>query len=71
MPNKLPFLTKPYSREKLCPVLGLYIEEDWKAACHRVVELLTNEGLGHTLVIHTRNRDVIRQFCLGNRLTAF
>jgi hypothetical protein len=26
-------------------------------------ELLTNEGLGHTLVIHTRNQDVIRQFC--------
>lgn len=56
--------SNPYSREKLCPVLGLYIEEDWKATCHRVVELLTNEGLGHTLVIHTRNRDVIRQFCL-------
>lgn len=54
----------PYSREKLCPVLGLYIEMDWKAACHRVVDLLTNEGLGHTLVIHTRNPDVIRQFCL-------
>jgi hypothetical protein len=54
----------PYSREKLCPILGLYVEEDWKAACHRVVELLTNEGLGHTLVIHTRNQDVIRQFCL-------
>ncbi|VFS83072.1 Succinate-semialdehyde dehydrogenase (acetylating) [Kluyvera cryocrescens] len=35
-----------------------------EAACHRVVELLTNEGLGHTLVIHTRNQDVIRQFCL-------
>ena len=45
----------PYSREKLCPVLGLYVAEDWKAACHRVVELLTNEGLGHTLVIHTRS----------------
>ena len=56
--------TNPYSREKLCPVLGLYVEEDWKAACQRVVELLTNEGLGHTLVIHTRNQDVIRQFCL-------
>ncbi|MTD26991.1 acetaldehyde dehydrogenase (acetylating) [Erwinia sorbitola] len=54
----------PYSREKLCPVLGLYVEEDWKAACQRVVELLTNEGLGHTLVIHTRNQDVIRQFSL-------
>jgi hypothetical protein len=40
------------------------VAEDWKAACHRVVELLTNEGLGHTLVIHTRNQDVIRQFSL-------
>lgn len=34
----------PYSREKLCPILGLYVEEDWKAACHRVMELLTNEA---------------------------
>ncbi|MGL6525558.1 acetaldehyde dehydrogenase (acetylating) [Aeromonas hydrophila] len=56
--------SNPYSREKLCPVLGLYVEEEWRAACHRVVELLTNEGLGHTLVIHTRNQDVIRQFSL-------
>lgn len=54
----------PYSREKLCPVLGLYVEEDWKSACRRVLELLTNEGLGHTLVIHTRNQDIVRQFCL-------
>ncbi len=54
----------PYSREKLCPVLGFYVEEDWKAACQRVMELLTNEGLGHTLVIHTQNQDVIRQFSL-------
>lgn len=54
----------PYSREKLCPILGMYIEEDWKSACDRVVDLLTNEGLGHTLVIHTQNEDVIRQFSL-------
>ncbi|MEI9746183.1 acetaldehyde dehydrogenase (acetylating) [Moellerella wisconsensis] len=54
----------PYSREKLCPILGMYIEEDWQAACARVVELLTNEGLGHTLVIHTQNQDVIREFSL-------
>ncbi|APC13536.1 acetaldehyde dehydrogenase (acetylating) [Providencia rettgeri] len=54
----------PYSREKLCPILGMYIEEDWQSACHRVVDLLTNEGLGHTLVIHTQNEDVIRQFSL-------
>ncbi|WP_273857388.1 acetaldehyde dehydrogenase (acetylating) [Photobacterium sp. GSS17] len=54
----------PYSREKLCPVLGLYIEEDWHAACDRVVELLTNEGKGHTLVIHTQNPEIVRQFAL-------
>ncbi|MNG78794.1 Aldehyde-alcohol dehydrogenase [compost metagenome] len=54
----------PYAREKLCPVLGLYIEEDWMSACDRVVELLTNEGLGHTLVIHTQNQQVIREFAL-------
>ena len=54
----------PYSREKLCPILGMYVEEDWKTACARVVELLTNEGLGHTLVIHTQNQEVIREFSL-------
>lgn len=54
----------PYSREKLCPVLGLYIEDDWYAACERVLELLTNEGMGHTLVIHTQNPDIVREFAL-------
>jgi acetaldehyde dehydrogenase (acetylating) len=54
----------PYAREKLCPVLGLYIEEDWMSAGDRVVELLTNEGLGHTLVIHSENPQVIREFAL-------
>ncbi|UJD78594.1 acetaldehyde dehydrogenase (acetylating) [Serratia rubidaea] len=56
--------SNPYAREKLCPVLGLYIEEDWMRACDRVVELLINEGLGHTLVIHTQNQQVIREFAL-------
>lgn len=54
----------PYSREKLCPVLGLYVEEDWHTACARVMELLTNEGMGHTLVIHTQNADIVREFAL-------
>lgn len=40
------------------------------SACDRVVELLTNEGLGHTLVIHTQNQQVIREFALQNRCTA-
>ncbi|MEZ8093887.1 acetaldehyde dehydrogenase (acetylating) [Photobacterium swingsii] len=54
----------PYSREKLCPVLGLYVEDDWHAACDRVMALLTNEGMGHTLVIHTQNPEIVREFAL-------
>ncbi len=56
--------TNPYSREKLCPVLAFYVEKDWMNACEKCIELLVNEGLGHTLVIHSKNEDVIRQFAL-------
>ena len=56
--------TNPYSREKLCPVLAFYVEKNWEAACARCIELLTNEGKGHTLVIHTQNEEVVREFAL-------
>lgn len=54
----------PYSREKLCPVLAYYVEKDWQQACTRCIALLTNEGMGHTLVLHTQNQDVVRAFAL-------
>ncbi|MCM1990200.1 acetaldehyde dehydrogenase (acetylating) [Oceanirhabdus seepicola] len=54
----------PYSREKLCPVLAFYIEDDWMHACEKCIELLLSERHGHTLVIHSRDEDVIRQFAL-------
>ncbi|MBM7854179.1 acetaldehyde dehydrogenase (acetylating) [Desulfohalotomaculum tongense] len=56
--------TNPYSREKLCPVLAFYVEKDWKNACEKCIELLVNEGRGHTLVIHSKNENVIREFAL-------
>jgi acetaldehyde dehydrogenase (acetylating) len=56
--------TNPYSREKLCPVLAFYVEKDWLNACEKCIELLLNEGQGHTLVIHSRNENVIREFAL-------
>lgn len=56
--------TNPYSREKLCPVLAFYIEKDWRNACEKCIELLLNDGRGHTLVIHSRNDHVIREFAL-------
>ncbi len=54
----------PYTKEKLCPVLAYYIEDDWMHACEKCIELLINEKSGHTLVIHSTDEDVIRQFAL-------
>jgi len=56
--------TNPYSREKLCPVLAYYIEDNWMHACEKCIELLLSERHGHTLVIHSKNEEVIRQFAL-------
>ena len=54
----------PYSREKLCPILAYYVEENWEAACNRCTELLFNEGKGHTMGIHSQDKSVIREFAL-------
>ena len=54
----------PYSKEKLMPVLGFYVEENWEKACHRCIEILTLEGAGHTMSIHSQDENVIREFGL-------
>ncbi|MGB9803447.1 acetaldehyde dehydrogenase (acetylating) [Desulfofundulus sp.] len=54
----------PLSHEKLTTVLGFYVEKDWHAACERCMALLEEEGIGHTLVIHSRNEEIIREFAL-------
>lgn len=54
----------PYSREKLCPILAFYVEESWEAACQRSIEILNNEGIGHTMTIHSQDMSVIRAFAL-------
>lgn len=54
----------PFSREKLCPILAFYTENDWESACARSMEILFNEGVGHTMTIHSENKDVIREFAL-------
>jgi acyl-CoA reductase-like NAD-dependent aldehyde dehydrogenase len=56
--------SNPYSKEKLCPVLTYYIEDDWRHACEKCIELLLSERQGHTLIIHSRDEEVIRQFAL-------
>ena len=54
----------PFSREKLCPVLGFFVEDDWKKACDRSIEILNNEGIGHTMTIHSNDESIIREFAL-------
>ena len=56
--------TNPYSREKLCPVLAYYVEENWEKACQRCIAILQNEGAGHTMTIHSTDQNVIREFAL-------
>jgi len=53
-----------YCHEKLCPVLAYYAEPDWEAACLRCLALLAVEGAGHTMVIHSKDKAVIREFAM-------
>ncbi|MDR1733347.1 MAG: acetaldehyde dehydrogenase (acetylating) [Oscillospiraceae bacterium] len=54
----------PYAREKLCPILAYYVEENWEAACLRCMEILHLEGVGHTMSMHCNDESVIREFAL-------
>lgn len=56
--------TNPYSREKLCPILAFYTENSWEDACERCMQILYNEGVGHTMTIHSQNDKIIREFAL-------
>jgi acetaldehyde dehydrogenase (acetylating) len=52
----------PLSREKLCPVLGFFVEDGWERCCERAIELLNYGGLGHSLGIHSQDQHVIDRF---------
>ncbi len=54
----------PLSMEKLSPILGLYVVDGWEEGCRRCIEVLSYGGLGHTMSIHSQDRDVILEFGL-------
>jgi acetaldehyde dehydrogenase (acetylating) len=54
----------PLSREKLSPVLSFYTVSDWREGCERCIELLEFGGIGHTMVIHSMDEDIIMKFAL-------
>ena len=54
----------PLSREKLSPVLSFYTVDNWREGCERCIELLEFGGIGHTLVIHSMDEDIIMKFAV-------
>ena len=56
--------TRPYSMEKLCPVLAFYVMDSDDAVLAKVVEVLQHEGAGHTFAIHANDSAVIEKYAL-------
>ncbi len=63
--------TRPYSMEKLCPVLALFVMDSEDAVLEKAVEVLRHEGSGHTFAIHARDREVVRRFALRIPVSRF
>ncbi|MCL1855201.1 MAG: aldehyde dehydrogenase family protein [Clostridia bacterium] len=49
-----------YAKEKMCPVLAAYTYETWTEAVNIALENLLVEGAGHSVCMHTHNREHIR-----------
>ena len=63
--------TRPYSMEKLCPVLAFFVMDSEDAVLEKVVEVLTHEGSGHTFAMHAEDREAIRKFALRVPVSRF
>ena len=63
--------TRPYSMEKLCPVLAFFVEENEDAVLARAVQVLVHEGSGHTFSIHATDEAVIRKFAQAIPVSRF
>ena len=63
--------TRPYSMEKLCPVLAFFVVENQEAALKKALEVLSHEGSGHTFVIHCTDEAVVRKFALQVPVSRF
>ncbi|MEK6553427.1 MAG: aldehyde dehydrogenase family protein [Bacteroidota bacterium] len=55
---------EPLSIEKLSPMLAFYTVDGWLEGCHRSIELLEFGGIGHTMAIHSNDKEIIMKFAL-------
>ena len=63
--------TRPYSMEKLCPVLAFFVMDNEDAVLKKAQEVLSHEGSGHTFAIHAREEAVVRKFALQIPVSRF
>ena len=54
--------SRPYSMEKLCPVLAFYTMASEDAVLDMCIKILDHEGSGHTFAMHCADENVIRKF---------
>ncbi len=55
---------EPLSIEKLSPILAFYEVDGWLDGCHKCIDLLNFGGIGHTMVIHSNDQEIIMKFAL-------
>lgn len=54
--------TDPLSAEKLSPVLALFLVDGWEEGCEMCMRILRFGGLGHSMAIHSSDKDIIMKF---------
>ena len=55
----------PYSREKLAPIIGFYVENSIDDIMEKCRQILLNEGSGHTFSMHCNDDNLIEKFSLA------
>ena len=63
--------TRPYSMEKLCPVLAFFVMENEDAVLAKAIEVLEHEGSGHTFSIHAQDQTVVRKVAMQIPVSRF
>ena len=63
--------TRPYSMEKLCPVLAFFVMDSEDAVLDKAIEVLKHEGSGHTFAMHAEDQQVVRKFALKIPVSRF
>jgi len=54
----------PYSMEKLTPILAFYTVKDVQEGIKLCTEILMNEGKGHSMMLHTEDEELVKEFGL-------